>query len=75
MGDNGQWDADLFRREGHRMVEWIADYLDGAAREMPVLAQVEPGEIARTDSQPPCPNRPRTPKRSGRISKTSSFPA
>ena len=46
MGDNGQWDADLFRREGHRMVEWIADYLDGGAREMPVLAQVEPGDIA-----------------------------
>jgi aromatic-L-amino-acid decarboxylase len=47
MGDNGQWDADLFRREGHRMVEWIADYLDGGARELPVLAQVEPGDIAK----------------------------
>jgi len=46
MGDNGHWDAELFRREGHRMVEWIADYLDGGAREMPVLAQVEPGEIS-----------------------------
>ena len=46
MGDSGQWDADLFRQEGHRMVEWIADYLDGGAREMPVLAQVKPGDIA-----------------------------
>ncbi len=46
MSDSGQWDADLFRQEGHRMVEWIADYLDGGAREMPVLAQVSPGEIA-----------------------------
>ena len=47
MGDTGQWDADLFRREGHRMVEWIADYLDGGARDLPVLAQVEPGDIAK----------------------------
>ena len=47
MGDSGQWDADLFRREGHRMVEWIAEYLDGGARELPVLAQVEPGDIAK----------------------------
>jgi aromatic-L-amino-acid decarboxylase len=46
MSENGQWDAELFRREGHRMIEWIADYLDGGAREMPVLAQVEPGELA-----------------------------
>ena len=45
MSDSGHWDAELFRREGHRMVEWIADYLDGGARELPVLAQVEPGEI------------------------------
>ena len=26
---SGHWDAELFRREGHRMVEWIAEYLDG----------------------------------------------
>jgi hypothetical protein len=24
---SGHWDADLFRREGHRMVDWIAEYL------------------------------------------------
>jgi len=47
MGESGHWDADLFRREGHRMIEWIADYLDGGARELPVLAQVEPGDVAR----------------------------
>ena len=47
MSDSGHWDAELFRREGHRMIEWIADYLDGGARELPVLAQVEPGEVAR----------------------------
>ena len=42
----GHWDAELFRREGHRMVEWIADYLDGGNRELPVLSRVEPGEVA-----------------------------
>ena len=42
MGDTGKWDAELVRREGPRMVEWIAYYLVGGAREMPVLAQVEP---------------------------------
>ena len=40
---SGHWDSELFRREGHRMVEWIAEYLDGGNREHPVLAQVEPG--------------------------------
>ena len=43
---SGHWDAELFRREGHRMVEWIADYLDGGNREHPVLAKVEPGDVA-----------------------------
>jgi len=46
MSDTGHWDPELFRREGHRMIDWIADYLDGGARELPVLAQVQPGEIA-----------------------------
>jgi aromatic-L-amino-acid decarboxylase len=43
---SGHWDAELFRREGHRMVEWIADYLDGGNRELPVLSRVVPGEVA-----------------------------
>jgi aromatic-L-amino-acid decarboxylase len=46
MTDTGHWDNELFRREGHRMIDWIADYLDGESRSMPVLAQVEPGDIA-----------------------------
>jgi len=46
MGEgSGHWDADLFRREGHRMVDWIAEYLDGGNREHPVLSQVAPGEV------------------------------
>jgi aromatic-L-amino-acid decarboxylase len=44
--ETGHWDAELFRREGHRMVDWIAEYLDGGNRRHPVLARVEPGEVA-----------------------------
>ena len=44
--ESGHWDAELFRREGHRMVEWIADYLDGGNREHTVLSRVKPGEVA-----------------------------
>ncbi len=43
--ENGHWDAETFRREGHRMVDWIAEYLDGGNREYPVLAKVEPGDV------------------------------
>ena len=38
-------DADAFRRHGHALVEWIADYLEHPER-YPVLAQVKPGDIA-----------------------------
>ncbi len=34
-----------FREQGHRVVDWIADYWAGID-ELPVLAQVEPGEVA-----------------------------
>src|SRR3954451_24128462 len=34
-----------FREQGHRVVDWIADYWDTVG-ERPVLAQVEPGEVA-----------------------------
>jgi aromatic-L-amino-acid decarboxylase len=44
--DSGHWDAELFRREGHRMVDWIAEYLDGGNRRHPVLARVAPGDVA-----------------------------
>jgi aromatic-L-amino-acid decarboxylase len=42
----GHFDADQLRRQAHTMVDWIIDYLDGGAREHPVLSRVEPGEIA-----------------------------
>ncbi|GAG70623.1 unnamed protein product, partial [marine sediment metagenome] len=41
-----------FRKHGHAMVDWIADYMEHID-EYPVLAQVEPGEIA--DSLPKRP--------------------
>jgi aromatic-L-amino-acid decarboxylase len=34
-----------FRRYGHQVVDWIADYLAGVG-DYPVLAQVSPGEVA-----------------------------
>jgi aromatic-L-amino-acid decarboxylase len=37
---------DDFRDAGHRLVDWIADYLEHAER-YPVLAQVAPGDITR----------------------------
>ena len=44
---------DEFRRDGHRLIDWIADYRAGVA-ERPVMAQVEPGEIrAQLPATPP----------------------
>src|SRR5262245_43533679 len=37
---------DEFRKNGHALVDWIADYLEPAEK-YPVLAQVKPGDITR----------------------------
>ena len=37
-------DLDDYRRAGHRMVDWIAEYRGGAG-EHPVMARVEPGSV------------------------------
>jgi len=37
-------DAEAFRREAHRLADWIADYLADPSR-YPVLARVNPGDI------------------------------
>ena len=37
---------DDFRRAGHQVVDWIADYLEDA-REYPVLPKMQPGDLAR----------------------------
>ena len=38
--------SDEFRRHGHELVDWIAEYLEHADR-YPVLATVKPGDIVR----------------------------
>ena len=38
-------DPEEYRKHGHQLVDWIADYLENT-REYPVRAQVRPGEIA-----------------------------
>src|SRR6478735_9103037 len=41
----GDMDPEAFRREGHRIVDWLADYL-AAPERYPVLSRVSPGEVA-----------------------------
>ena len=43
---SGDMDRDTFRREGHKLVDWIAGYLE-EAEHRPVLARVAPGDIVR----------------------------
>jgi len=35
---------DEFRRQGHRMVDWVADYME-RVESLPVLADVQPGDV------------------------------
>jgi len=50
---SGDMPADEFRQFGHEIVDWIADYFE-RIEELPVLAQVEPGELkARLPAAPP----------------------
>ncbi|MFA9430333.1 aspartate aminotransferase family protein [Egicoccus sp. AB-alg2] len=54
----GDMDAEAFRRHGHEVVEWIADYLAGVG-DRPVLAQVRPGEVrAALPAAPPAAPEP-----------------
>ncbi len=49
----GDMDAAAFRAHGHRVVDWIADYLEGVG-ELPVRSPVAPGEIrAALPAAPP----------------------
>src|SRR5256886_16125192 len=50
--------SDEFRAAGHRLIDWIADYLDGVDR-YPVLAPVKPGDIeAQIPAAPSAAGRP-----------------
>jgi aromatic-L-amino-acid decarboxylase len=46
-------DLEAFRDHGHRLIDWIADYLGGLDRR-PVVEPVEPGDVrARMPADPP----------------------
>ena len=49
-------DIESFRRDGHRLIDWIAEYLAHPER-YPVLAQAEPGQVRRTLPEEP-PEQP-----------------
>ena len=46
MTQLGDMDPEAFRREAHRVADWIADYLAAPDR-FPVLSRVRPGDIQR----------------------------
>src|ERR1041384_2771036 len=49
----GDMSADEFRRHGHELIDWIADYFEHI-EDLPVLAQIEPGDLkAQLPSTPP----------------------
>ena len=49
----GDMSAEEFRRYGHELIDWIADYFD-RIEDLPVLAQIEPGDLkAQLPSAPP----------------------
>jgi aromatic-L-amino-acid decarboxylase len=49
-------DTESFRHDGHRLIDWIAEYLAHPER-YPVLAQVEPGQVRRALPEEP-PEKP-----------------
>ncbi len=49
---------DEFRDWGHRLIDWVADYLENV-EQYPVMSQVKPGEIrARLPAAPPLEGEP-----------------
>ena len=46
MAHAGDMDPEAFRREAHRVADWIADYL-AAPERFPVLSRARPGDIRR----------------------------
>src|SRR5512140_236697 len=44
MDSRGDVPLEEFRREGRKLIDWIADYLAGAER-LPVVPRVRPGEV------------------------------
>jgi aromatic-L-amino-acid/L-tryptophan decarboxylase len=51
--ENNDMPVDEFRKYGHELIDWIADYLKNVENK-PVLAQIEPGDIkAKLPDSPP----------------------
>ena len=49
----GDMPADEFRKHGHELIDWIADYFE-RIEDLPVLAQIEPGDLkAQLPATPP----------------------
>jgi aromatic-L-amino-acid decarboxylase len=49
----GRMDAATFRKLGHELIEWVADYRE-RVETLPVMSPVKPGEIrSRFPSEPP----------------------
>src|SRR5437879_3939376 len=58
QNDLGDMDTEDFRREAHKVVDWIADYLAGV-HEYPVLSRVRRGDVRRgLPSAPPGAGEP-----------------
>jgi aromatic-L-amino-acid decarboxylase len=54
----GDMSAEEFRRYGHELIDWIANYFEHI-EDLPVLAQIEPGDLkARLPSAPPAHGEP-----------------
>jgi aromatic-L-amino-acid/L-tryptophan decarboxylase len=49
----GDMTSEEFRRVGHELIDWVADYFENI-EQLPVLAQIEPGELkAQLPTSPP----------------------
>ena len=44
--------SDEFREAGHRLIDWVADYLDGVGN-YPVIPPVQPGDVAKQFADAP----------------------
>lgn len=54
----GDMPGEEFRKYGHELIDWVADYLDHV-KELPVLAQIEPGDLrAQLPAAPPQTGEP-----------------
>lgn len=54
----GDMKADDFRRLGHELIDWIADYFE-KIEDLPVLAAIEPGDLkAKLPTTPPAHGEP-----------------